>query len=70
MIDQEDQATFLYISRIIQPTDADMNLIYTIYKKYVNANAAPYTVGCANCSGSNSIVTYWRTLTKWFQENR
>lgn len=70
MIEEGDIETFKYICRIVSPSDADMNLIFNMYKKYVNPGAAQYTTGCANCNGANSIVAYWRQLTKWFGENR
>ena len=57
------------LAKVVKPTHQDMESIYSLYTKYVDANAPrPRMSGCTTCG--SSIVSYWRKLIDWFQNNQ
>jgi hypothetical protein len=46
------------------PQPRDIELIFTLYKEYVDPNAPFYTTGC-NCQ--NSIESYYGKLMDWYR---
>lgn len=46
------------------PQPRDIELIFTLYKEYVDPNAPFYTTGC-NCQ--NSIEHYYGKLMDWYR---
>lgn len=65
---QIDKENILRLFKIVSPTQADMELIFKLYKKYVEPNAInPRYGGCNSCG--NSIVTYWKKLSVWYMNN-
>jgi hypothetical protein len=64
-----DNEEILRLLRIISPTGNDMNSIFNLYQKYVDANVRSYNPsGCSTCG--NSIVRYWRELGMWYEANK
>lgn len=47
-------------------TMRDADIIYMLYKKYVNPNAGMYSISC-NCN--TNISAYANNLLDWFSQN-
>jgi len=57
------------LARVVKPSGQDMSSITELYKRYVDVTAPnPTMSGCTTCG--SSIVTYWRKLITWFQNNQ
>jgi len=63
---KEDAIQMQRLWKVVKVSHEDMELIYGLYKKYINPNAARYATNC-NCH--TSISNYWRTLLDWFSKN-
>ncbi len=63
---KEDAEQIQRLWKVVRVDNAEMEMIYNLYKKYINPNAARYAVNC-NCH--TSISNYWRTLLDWFSNN-
>ncbi len=69
VIEVNDNTEFLRIAKIVRPTNADIDSIYQLYKRYVDPTARQPTLsGCSTCG--NSIVSYWRKLMEWYNVNK
>jgi hypothetical protein len=64
--DKEDQVEILRLFKVGNATEADMNSIYRLLKKYVRPHAAPYLTSC-NCQ--QSISAYYQALLEWYAAN-
>jgi len=66
MYQQADRDEILRLAKVAVATQADMDSIYELFKKYVRPNAAMYQV---SCSCSTSISRYYQLLIEWYSEN-
>jgi hypothetical protein len=66
MFTKEDQDEILRLFKVGNATKADMESIYSLLKKYVRPNAAPYILNC-NCQ--QSISAYYQALLEWYSAN-
>ena len=64
--DKEDQIEILRLFKVGNATQADMDSIYHLLKKYVRPNAAMYILNC-NCQ--QSISAYYQALLEWYADN-
>jgi len=58
---------FERLKNISTPQKTDQNLIFSLYKNFVNPDASFYTTGC-NCQ--NSIQNVYRELMAWYENNK
>ena len=56
----------ILLRRVSSPTGEQMDLIFNLYKKYVNPAIRSYTTGC---SCHNDISTIYWSLMEWFPAN-
>lgn len=61
-----DQEIIKSLEDIADPSEEQMNLIFLMYKKYVNPNIYTYTTGCT-CE--NNIKNLYRDLMSWAKNN-
>lgn len=66
MWSKEDQDEILRLAKVAVATQADMNSIYELFKRYVRPNAVMYEINC-NCS--TSISKYYQLLLEFYSEN-
>ena len=67
MYSVEDQEEIMRLYKVANASSGDMNSIYTLLKKYVRPNAAPYILNC-NCN--QSISAYYQVLLEWYSSNK
>ena len=65
---QLDKETIISLHKVISPTAQQQEQIYQLYKKYVDQGARPPKGNCNGCG--NSIVSYWRGLCNWYNQNK
>ena len=66
MYEAEDQNEIVRLQRVVTATRGDCDIIYNLYKKYINNNALMYQTNC-NCN--TSISRYYQTLLDWYSSN-
>ena len=66
MFTEEDQLEILRLAKVVNATQADMNSIYELYRKYLVPNAPMYVTNC-NCG--SSISSYYQKLLDWYHLN-
>lgn len=64
--DKLDQIEILRLFKVGNATQADMDSIYHLLKKYVRPNAAMYIL---NCQCQQSISAYYQALLEWYSSN-
>jgi hypothetical protein len=64
--DKEDQVEILRLFKVANATQADMDSIYYLLKKYVRPGAVMYQTFC-NCQ--TSISAYYQALLEWYSNN-
>lgn len=57
---------FERLKNISNPQKSDQDLIFSLYKNFVNSDAQFYTTGC-NCQ--NSIQNVYNELMNWYKNN-
>lgn len=65
--DKKDQEEIMRLYKVANATQADMDSIYNLLKKYVRPQAAMYILNC-NCQ--QSISAYYQALLSWYEENK
>jgi hypothetical protein len=63
---KEDQDEILRLAKVAVATQADMNSIYELFKRYIRPNAAMFQTNC-NCN--TSISAYYQLLIEWYSQN-
>ena len=63
---EADKEEILRLAKVAVATQADMDSIYELFKKYIRPNAAMYQISC-NCN--TSISKYYQLLLEWYSEN-
>lgn len=66
MYSKQDQDEILRLAKVAVATQADMDSIYELFKKYIRPNAVMYQLSC-NCN--TSISKYYQLLLEWYSEN-
>lgn len=66
MFTKEDQDEILRLAKVAVATQADMDSIYELFKRYIRPNATMYQINC-NCN--TSIAKYYQLLLEWYSEN-
>jgi hypothetical protein len=66
MWSKEDQNEILRLAKVAVATQADMDSIYELFKRYIRPNAIMYQINC-NCS--TSISKYYQLLLEFYSEN-
>ena len=66
MWSKEDQDEILRLAKVAVATQADMDSIYELFKRYIRPNAVMYQINC-NCS--TSISKYYQLLLEFYSEN-
>ena len=64
--DKKDQDEILRLFKVGNASQADMDSIYHLLKKYVRPNAQMYQTNC-NCQ--TSISAYYQALLEWYAAN-
>jgi hypothetical protein len=66
MYSVEDRVEILRLAKVAVATQADMDSIYELFKRYIRPNAVMYQISC-NCN--TSISKYYQLLLEWYSEN-
>jgi hypothetical protein len=66
-LNQTMRKEFERLKNVLTPQKNDLDLIFSLYKGFVNPNASFYTTGC-NCQ--NSIENVYRELMAWYENNK
>ena len=66
MWSKEDQDEILRLAKVAVATQADMDSIYELFKRYIRPNAVMYQINC-NCN--TSISKYYQLLLEFYSEN-
>jgi hypothetical protein len=66
MWSKEDQTEILRLAKVAVATQADMDSIYELFKRYIRPNAVIYQINC-NCN--TSISKYYQLLLEFYSEN-
>lgn len=63
---KEDRDEIMRFYKIVNASQADIDSIYTLYKRYIAPNARP---PATNCRCRTSVSNYYKELTEWFGKN-
>lgn len=66
LIKEEDSKEILRLAKVAIASHTDCESIYSLFKKYINPNAAMYRTDC-NCY--TSISNYWQKLMEFHSQN-
>lgn len=66
MYNKQDQDEILRLAKVAVATQADMDSIYELFKRYIRPNAVMYQINC-NCN--TSISAYYQMLIEWYSKN-
>lgn len=62
----QEKQQLIALRRVTSPTGDQMDLIFKLYKKYINPAISHYVTGC---SCHNDIATIYWDLLDWFSNN-
>lgn len=66
-IDKDDINKFEYLSKITTANDKDLNLIFSLYRKYINNNIKSFN---KNCGCNNDIYKLYNSLIELYSKNK
>lgn len=67
MFEKSDLAVIQTMGRWVSPTSEQINQIYSLYKKYIDASAKSPTL--SNCNCNTGISYYWKMVIEFGAKN-